>query len=50
MLSVEACGAPGVDMVAPPEVPRNAERARSEGRAKEGCPQSAAKRIIKAGA
>jgi hypothetical protein len=37
-------------MVAPPEIPRNAERAQCEGRVGEGCPKSAAKGIIKAGA
>jgi len=33
---------PGVDMLSPPEVPRNAERAQSEGRASGGWVDSAA--------
>jgi hypothetical protein len=41
---------PGVVILAPPEVPRNAQRAQSIGRAQEGCPKSAAKDRIKAGA
>jgi hypothetical protein len=42
---------PGIVILAPPEVPRNAERAPSEGRAsQEGCPNSAAEDSIKAGA
>jgi hypothetical protein len=36
-------------MVSPLEVPRNAERAQSEGRAREGYPKSAAKGIVEAG-
>jgi hypothetical protein len=39
---------PGANMVAPSEVPRNAEGAQSEGRAREGYPKSAAKDSIKA--
>jgi hypothetical protein len=35
MRSATVLGTPGVGMVAPPEVPRNAEGAQSEGRAKE---------------
>jgi hypothetical protein len=35
-------------MLAPPEVPRNAERAESEGRASKGIQKSAAKDSIKA--
>ncbi len=37
-------------MVSSSEVPRNAARTKSEGRAQEGCPKSAAKGIIEAGA
>jgi hypothetical protein len=40
---------PGIVMLAPPEVPRNAERAQCEGRAK-GRSKSAAEASIKAGA
>ena len=39
---------PRVVMITLPEIPRNAERAQSEGRAKEGCPKSAAEDIIEA--
>src|SRR5215213_600152 len=34
---------PGIAMVSPPEVPRNAQRAQCKGRAREGHPISAAK-------
>ena len=37
-------------MVAPLKLPRNAERAQSEGRAREGYPKCAARGIIEAGA
>ena len=40
---------PGIDMVAPPQVPRNAERAQCDGRAREGYLRSAARGIIEAG-
>jgi hypothetical protein len=40
---------PGIVMVAPPEISRNALRAQCEGRAKEGFPKSAARDSIKAG-
>src|SRR5215211_5747658 len=41
---------PGVVMVSPLGVQRNASRAQCEGRAREGYPKSAARGIIKAGA
>jgi hypothetical protein len=41
---------PGVVMVAPPEVPRNAQRAQCEGPRQGGVPKSAAEDSIKAGA
>jgi hypothetical protein len=42
---------PGVDILAPPEVPRNASeaRAKSEGRAKEGAQKARPKGIIRPG-
>jgi hypothetical protein len=44
------CARPtGVDMVSPLTIQRNASRAQSEGRAREGYPKCAAKGIIEAG-
>ena len=39
---------PGIVMLPPPEVPRNAEGAQRESRAKDGVPKSAARDSIKA--